>query len=146
MVNIGEIQKLKIKRIRSVGAFLNNKDNGQNKNDVLLPSKEVPAGVSVGDFVEVFIYRDSGDRLIATTRRPKILLGEIAPLEVVDITGIGAFLDWGLEKDLFLPFKEQTTKLQKGIKYLIALYIDKSDRLCGTMRIKDPEDGSGLQN
>ncbi len=91
----------------------------------------------MGDMVEVFIYRDFQDRLTATIRRPKVVLGEIGSLKVVDITKIGAFLDWGLEKDLFLPFKEQSMKLEKGREYLIALYIDKSDRLCGTMKIKD---------
>ncbi|MCF6464987.1 CvfB family protein [Clostridium sp. Cult2] len=137
MFNIGEMQKLEIKRNTSVGAFLNSKNSSRKDEDILLPKKEVPKDANIGDEIEVFIYRDSKDRLIATTRKPKITLGEIGPLKVVDITRIGAFLDWGLEKDLFLPFKEQTMKLEKGREYLIGLYIDKSDRLCGTMRIKD---------
>ena len=95
----------------------------------------MPEGSDIGSKVEVFIYRDSDDRLIATTREPKLVLGEIKALEVKEVTAIGAFLDWGLEKDLFLPFKEQTTKVFPGKSYLVALYIDKSGRLCATMRV-----------
>lgn len=137
MIELGRMQKLEVKRHTSVGAFLNVENSGRKDKDVLLPKKEVPEDLKVGDMVEVFIYRDFQDRLTATTRRPKVILGEIGSLKVVDITKIGAFLDWGLEKDLFLPFKEQSMKLEKGREYLIALYIDKSDRLCGTMKIKD---------
>lgn len=137
MIELGRIQKLEVKRNTSVGVFLNVKDSNKGDKDVLLPKKEVPEGTNVGDVLEVFIYRDFQDRLIATTRKPKVVLGEVGLLKVVDITKIGAFLDWGLEKDLFLPFKEQSMKLEKGREYLIGLYIDKSDRLCGTMKIKD---------
>lgn len=137
MIELGEIQKLKVKRNTSVGAFLGDIDGKRSDEDVLLPRKEVPKDIKVGDMIEVFIYRDSEDRLIATTKRPKLTVGEVGLLKVVDITKIGAFLDWGLEKDLFLPFKEQTMKLTKGNKYLVGLYIDKSDRICATMKIKD---------
>ena len=137
MIELGKMQKLEVKRNTSVGMFLNTKDSGRDEEDVLLPKKEVPEGTKVGDEIEVFIYKDSQDRLISTTKMPKVALGEIAPLQVVDITKIGAFLDWGLEKDLFLPFKEQSVKLEKGREYLIGLYIDKSYRLCGTMKIRD---------
>ncbi len=85
--------------------------------------------------VEVFIYRDSSDRLIATTEEPMLTLGQIGLLRVKEIGKIGAFLDWGLEKDLFLPYKEQTVQVRPGKSYLVALYIDKSKRLCATMRI-----------
>lgn len=136
MIFLGEIQKLKVKRKTSFGVYLTDRE-GNGKEEVLLPKREVPKDIKVGDAVEVFVYRDSEDRLIATTRRPKLTLGEVGLLKVKDITKIGAFLDWGLEKDLFLPFKEQTSKLEKGNKYLVALYIDKSDRLCATMKIKD---------
>lgn len=88
-----------------------------------------------GDPVEVFLYKDSGDRLIATTREPKIMMGQMAVLDVVDVTKVGAFLDWGLEKDLFLPFKQQTAKVKKGDQCLVSLYIDKSGRLCATMKV-----------
>lgn len=137
MIELGKMQELEVKRITSVGAFLNVKDSTREDRDVLLPRKEVPSGTKAGDTLVVFIYRDFQDRLTATTKKPKVVLGEIGLLRVVDITRIGAFLDWGLEKDLFLPFKEQSMKLEKGEEYLIGLYIDKSDRLCGTMKIKD---------
>lgn len=136
MIFLGEIQKLKVKKNTSFGVYLT-EGEGNRKEEVLLPKKEVPEGLKVGDSIEVFVYRDSEDRLIATTRRPKVTLGEVGLLKVKDITKIGAFLDWGLEKDLFLPFKEQTMKLEKGKKYLVGLYIDKSDRLCATMKIRD---------
>ncbi|HHV39196.1 MAG TPA: S1 RNA-binding domain-containing protein [Tepidimicrobium sp.] len=136
MIELGKIQKLEVKRNTSVGAFLNT-GKLERGEDVLLPKKEVPADTIPGDILEVFVYKDSRDRMISTMRRPRITLGEVGLLKVVDITKIGAFLDWGLDKDLFLPFKEQTQKLEKGRKYLIGLYIDKSQRLCGTMKVRD---------
>jgi predicted RNA-binding protein (virulence factor B family) len=106
-----------------------------DKDVVLLPKKEVEPDASVGDTVEVFIYRDSSDRLIATRREPMITLGHTALLRVKEVTRIGAFLDWGLEKDLLLPFHEQTTKLYPGDECVVALYLDKSSRLCATMKV-----------
>ena len=108
---------------------------GTNEERVLLPKKQVPRDIEIGDPIEVFLYKDSSDRLIATTTTPKITLDELAVLEVADTAKIGAFLDWGLEKDLLLPFKEQTSKVKKGDKVLVALYIDKSGRLCATMKV-----------
>lgn len=108
---------------------------GNSQEKVLLPKKQVPEGVEVGDSIEVFLYKDSSDRLIATTNEPKIMLGELAVLTVAATGGIGAFLDWGLEKDLLLPFREQTAPLKKGDQILVALYIDKSQRLCATMKV-----------
>jgi predicted RNA-binding protein (virulence factor B family) len=102
---------------------------------VLLPIKQVPPGKRIGDDVEVFIYRDSRDRLIATTNTPLLSLGQIGELTIVQIGKYGAFLGWGLEKDLMLPFKQQTKKVQEGDRVLVALYIDKSDRLCATMNV-----------
>ena len=110
---------------------------GSEEERVLLPKKQVPADIDLGDPVEVFLYKDSDDRLIATTNEPKIQLGELAVLEVADTGKFGAFLNWGLEKDLFLPFKQQTAKMSKGDRCLVTLYIDKSDRLCATMRVYD---------
>lgn len=133
MLEVGKVQLLKIERITAIGAYLF--DGNDAKNVVLLPEKEVPRNARVGDEMEVFVYRDSKDRLISTTRRPKIQLGEFAALKVADITKVGAFLDWGLEKDLLLPYNEQTTKVLKGRDYLVNLYTDKSDRLCATMKI-----------
>lgn len=134
MIELGKVQKLEVLRMTSVGAYLGAK-NGIEEDDVLLPQNQVTEDIEVGDDIEVFIYKDSEDRRIATTRKPKLTLGEIAPLKVVEITKIGAFLDWGLEKDLFLPFREQTSQIKKGGEYLIGLYLDKSSRLCGTMDV-----------
>lgn len=105
--------------------------------EVLLPNNQVPPDITPGDSLEVFLYRDSEDRLTATTTVPYITLYETAPLKVTDVTNIGAFLDWGLAKDLFLPFKEQTKRVRVGDTVLAALYIDKSDRLCATMHVYD---------
>lgn len=108
---------------------------GTDEERVLLPKKQVPKGVEIGDPVEVFLYKDSDDRLIATTQMPRITLGELAVLNVADTGRIGAFLDWGLPKDLLLPFKEQTAKVSKGDEVLVALYVDKTGRLCATMKV-----------
>lgn len=131
MITIGKYQNLKIKRFASPGAYLSDDETA----DVLLPSKQVPKDAQVGDCLDVFIYRDSDDRIIATTAKPLLTLGEVGVLTVKDVTKIGAFLDWGLEKDLFLPFKEQTRKLKQEDKCMVALYLDKSSRLCATMHI-----------
>lgn len=108
---------------------------GNDEERVLLPGKQVPEGTEIGDSVEVFLYKDSSDRLIATTREPKLMLGEMAVLTVADTNKYGAFLEWGLEKDLFLPFKQQTVRVKKGDKCLVSLYIDKSERLCATTQV-----------
>ncbi|WP_138207918.1 CvfB family protein [Haloimpatiens lingqiaonensis] len=134
MIELGKIQNLEVIRLTPIGVYLNSKED-KSEIDILLPQKQVPEETEVGDEIEVFVYRDSEDRLIATTRKPKINLGEVALLNVVQETKIGAFLDWGLEKDLFLPFNEQTTSVKVGREYLVYLYIDKSDRLCASMRI-----------
>lgn len=133
MIELGKIQTLIIERLAPQGAYLT--DGIDEKKSVLLPIKEVAENAKIKDEVSVFVYRDSKDRLISTTRTPKVTLEEFAPLKVVDITKVGAFLDWGLEKDLLLPYTEQTAKIQKGRTYLTYLYIDKSDRLCATMKI-----------
>lgn len=130
MIQLGEKQILKAVRMKDFGMYV-----GDEQESVFLPRKYVPAGTRVGDSVEVFIYRDSSDRLIATTEGPMLTLGQIGLLQVKEIGKIGAFLDWGLEKDLFLPYKEQTVQVRPGKSYLVALYIDKSKRLCATMRI-----------
>lgn len=135
MINLGEYQELIIKRFTSVGAYLN--EEVEADEDILLPKSQIPKDAKAGDRIKVFVYNDSKDRIIATTNRPKITLGKLAHLVVVDTTKIGSFLDWGLEKDLFLPFAETTGSVEKGKTYLVGLYIDKSDRLCATMKIKD---------
>ncbi|WFA09178.1 S1-like domain-containing RNA-binding protein [Tissierella sp. Yu-01] len=135
MINIGEIQKLKIKRFTSVGAFLN--EDKVEDEDILLPKAQIPEGAKVDDEVEVMVYRDSKDRIIATTNKPKITLGELGHLMVVSSSKIGHFLDWGLEKDLFMPFAETVGHVEKGKTYLVGVYLDKSKRLCATMKVKD---------
>ncbi|NLY44958.1 MAG: S1 RNA-binding domain-containing protein [Tissierella sp.] len=135
MINLGEYQELIIKRFTSVGAYLN--EEIEEDDDILLPKAQIPKDANVGDKIKVFVYNDSKDRVIATINRPKITLGELAHLMVVDTTKIGSFLDWGLEKDLFLPFAETIGSVEKGKEYLVGLYIDKSNRLCATMKIKD---------
>lgn len=131
-MKLGEKQVLTIEKEVDFGVYL-----GTEAEHVLLPKKQVPKGVEPGDPVEVFLYKDSKDRLIATTNEPKITLGGLAVLEVIDTGKNGAFLDWGLEKDLFLPFKEQTASVKKGDHVLVSLYIDKSERLCATMKVYD---------
>ncbi|WP_414732157.1 CvfB family protein [Acetobacterium carbinolicum] len=133
MIEIGKVQTLTIERITPIGAYLS--DGFDTTDVVLLPEKEVQKNAKAGDQIDVFIYRDSKDRLISTTREPKIQLGSFAVLKVADVTKVGAFLEWGLEKDLLLPYNEQTVKVQKGRDYLVNLYADKSDRLCATMKI-----------
>ena len=132
MMKLGKKQVLTIVKKVEFGVYL-----GSDDEKVLLPKKQVPVGIELGDPVEVFLYKDSDDRMIATTNEPKITLGELAVLEVADTNKFGAFLDWGLEKELFLPFKQQTVKVAKGDKCLVSLYIDKSQRLCATMKVYD---------
>lgn len=129
-MKLGEKQILTIEKQVDFGVYL-----GTEEEHVLLPKKQVPKGAGPGDPVEVFLYKDSRDRLIATTNEPKLTLGELAILEVIDTGKNGAFLDWGLEKDLFLPFREQTGSVKKGDHVLVSLYIDKSSRLCATMKV-----------
>ena len=129
-MRLGEKQVLTVVKIVDFGVYL-----GSDEERVLLPKKQVPEGIEAGDPVEVFLYKDSSDRMIATTKEPKITLGQLAVLEVADVGRIGAFLDWGLEKDLLLPFKEQTVKVEKGDRCLVSLYVDKSGRLCATMKV-----------
>lgn len=130
MIKIGERQTLECVRKVDFGVYL-----GKGEESVLLPAKQVPEGLEVSDSIDVFVYRDSKDRLIATTRQPYINMGNMAVLEVKDVTKIGAFLDWGLEKDLLLPFREQTEHVKPGESYLVALYMDKSGRLAATMKV-----------
>jgi len=135
MMKLGEMQELEVAKIVNIGAYLQSEDKEKTEDRVLLPIKQVPAGTKVGDKINVFVYRDSDDKIIATVKKPKITLGEIATLKVVEMSRIGAFLNWGLEKDLFLPFKEQIGDIRLNGEYMVGLYIDKSDRLCATMNL-----------
>lgn len=132
-MKIGEINLLKVARDTPHGIFLVDEDG----EDVLLPGKYLTGDEKEGDIKEVFIYNDSEDRLVATTETPKIKLNEIASLKVIDVTKNGVFLDWGLEKDLLVPFKEQNKKMQLGQSYVVRMYLDEeTDRLVATARIK----------
>lgn len=133
MIELGKKQTLKVIRMKDFGVYLG--ETAESELSVLLPKKQVPEGTKIGADLEVFIYKDSEDRLIATTGVPKLQVGETAVLEVKEVSKIGAFLDMGLEKDLLLPFKEQNHKVRQGEKCLVALYIDKSQRLAATMRV-----------
>ncbi len=130
-VYLGETDPLAVFARKSVG----NTASITDTTDILLPKNEFKEFPKVGDAIEVFIYKDSEDRPIATCVRPKITLGEIALLKCTQVTKIGAFLDWGLKKDLFLPFKEQNGRVAEGDECLVCLYIDKSSRLAATMKV-----------
>lgn len=132
-MQIGTTQRLQVVKRVDFGIYLAEKKDPEHR--VLLPGKQVPEGIREGDELEVFLYKDSQDRLIATTAEPKLTLGKIARLQVKEVTKIGAFLDWGLEKDLFLPFRQQTKKVRPGESCLVGLYTDKSGRLCATMNV-----------
>lgn len=127
---LGKKQMLMMVKEVEFGVYL-----GTEEERVLLPKKQVPEDLEIGDPVEVFLYKDSDDRLIATTNEPALTLGELAVLTVAEVSKFGAFLNWGLEKDLFLPYKEQTTELHAGDTCLVTLYVDKSERLCASMKV-----------
>lgn len=132
-MELGRKQKLTIVKEVEFGVYL--AEEAGDEERVLLPRRQVPAEAAIGDTLEVFLYKDSKDRMIATTNEPKLKLGEVALLRVAQVGKIGAFLDWGLEKELLLPFKEQTAKVREGENCLVSLYIDKSSRLCATMNV-----------
>ncbi len=134
MLRLGEIQELKVVKKVDFGVYLA-EAGGDPEEKVLLPKSQIPADLAVGGSIKCFLYKDSKDRLIATVNTPKLTLGEVGKCRVASVTKIGAFLEWGLEKDLFLPFHEQTFRVKPGDEVLVALYIDKSSRLCATMKI-----------
>jgi len=120
---------------RTVDADARENSRGVIDGEVLLPKGEMTARLDKGDITQCFIYLDSEDRPVATMKRPLLVLGETAVLSCVEVTQLGTFLDWGLKKDLFLPYREQTKRPKQGSKVLVALYIDKSGRLCATMKL-----------
>ena len=140
MIEVGKYRLLRIEKKVDFGVYLcesdelQNGDRAQGRDHVLLPASQVPKGCSVGDELKVFIYRDSKDRKIATTNEPALSVGGLAPLTIKEITRMGGFLDWGLEKDLFLPYAEMVGKPRRGDTVLVRLYADKSDRLCASMK------------
>lgn len=134
MIRLGETQTLEIVKTVDFGVYLAPSKEEQGER-ILLPIKQVPQGSKPGDRIKVFVYRDSKDRLIATTNVPKLQMGQVALLKVAQTGKFGAFLDWGLEKDLMLPFKQQTRRVREGEEVLASMYIDKSGRLCATMNV-----------
>lgn len=132
MIQIGEYNSLEIARHSEPGAYLSDKEG----NEVLLPNKYVPENADIGNNIEVFIYKDSEDRLVATTLTPKAMIDEFAYLEVKDTNQVGAFLDWGLEKDLLVPFREQPRTMEVGKKYVVFVYFDyKTERIVASGKI-----------
>ena len=141
-MNLGTIENLKIRKIVDIGAYLID----ENNNKVLLPKKQIPKGANVGDIVEVFIYKDSKGRLISTTKKPFLTLGNIAKLTVKDINDVGAFLNIGLERDLLLPYSEQTKNVSIGDKIDVIMYLDKSNRLCASMYTNNKDFTKRIKN
>ncbi len=133
-IQLGRTQELIVVKTTDFGVYLNTA-TGEDKNRILLPKAQVPKGTQIGDALNVFVYKDSEDRPIATTLEPELELGQVARLIVKQVTRIGAFLEWGLSKDLLLPFREQLYPVKEGDAVLVALYLDKSERLCATMHV-----------
>lgn len=135
MIKIGEFNKLKIVRKASFGYYLD-AGTGNTSDDILLPNNSaLGAEINIGDEVEAFIYRDSSDRLIATLKKPLAKVGDIAYLKVVSTTKIGSFIDFGLERDILVPFKERLYPLQNDKYYLFYIYLDNTKRIAATTNI-----------
>ncbi len=133
MVEIGKWQTLKVIRSKDFGIYLGTDE--KDKDAVLLPRKQVPEDLKAGGEIRVFVYLDSKDRPIATVNTPLITAGELAILRCASISDIGAFMDWGLEKDILMPYKEMVGKVRENKEYLVYMYIDKSGRPCVSMRL-----------
>jgi predicted RNA-binding protein (virulence factor B family) len=132
-MQLGKINLLTIKRFAPPGAYLID----QQENEILLPNKYLTPEMEEGSEVEVFVMKDSAERMVAVTERPYLLLGDCAYLDVVQVNPYGAFVDWGLDKDLFVPFAEQRQRLEIGDRYLFTLLYDfETDRLFGSMKVK----------
>jgi len=133
MIEIGKLNTLTAQERHEPGYYLIGPDEDDR---ILLPNSAIPDDLKDGDEIEVFVYNDSEDRPIATTLTPKLMLNDFGVLEVKQVTNFGAFLDWGLAKDLLIPFKEQNRKLEEGEKVLVYLYLDEeSDRLVATVKL-----------
>jgi predicted RNA-binding protein (virulence factor B family) len=130
MLEIGKHNLLAVNKITATGASL-----ASDAGEIILPHRHVPAGTKPGDTIDVFVYRDSNDRLIATTRSPKAQVGEFALLEVTDVGPVSAFLDWGLEKDLFVPFSEQAAPMKKGERHVVRVYLDNTGRISASAKL-----------
>lgn len=136
MYKVGEYQTLEVMREFDFGYFLNFQ-SGDDQNDILLPKSDMYESLEIGTEVNVFVYLDAKDRLVATLEKPLAIIGELAYLKVVDKVKFGAFLDIGLIRDIFLPLKEIKFELETGKKYLVYTYLDKSGRMCASTRIYD---------
>lgn len=134
-MELGKIQTLEIARKKDFGVYLVDVGDYDTKGGVLLPIRQVPRDAQIGDKLEVFLYKDSEDRLIATIKQPKLCVGELAALRVKEVSKIGAFVDIGIDKDILLPFKEMEGSPKPADEVLMALYVDRSDRLALSMRI-----------
>ncbi len=133
MIEIGKWQTLKVIRSKDFGVYLAEEQGADDA--VLLPRKQVPDDLKAGGEIRVFVYLDSSDRPIATVNEPLITLGQIAKLRVESVGSIGAFMNWGLEKDILLPFKEMVGKIRENQEYLVYMYMDKSNRPCVSMKL-----------
>lgn len=131
LVKLGRINTLTVVKEVEFGYYL----DGQDLGEILLPNSAVESLLAVDDEVDAFIYKDSEDRLIATLKTPKAQVGEIASLKASAVTSIGAFLDWGLEKELLVPFAEQTERMEEGKSYLVLLYVDVSNRIVASTKL-----------
>lgn len=132
MIELGKYNTLQIVKAVDFGLYL----DGEERGEILLPNEYVPDGCFPDDYLKVFIYFDSEDRIIATTETPNIIVGEFAWMKVVSVSNVGAFLDWGLRKDLLVPFREQQEPMIEGRSYLVYAYVDKStDRIVASSRI-----------
>lgn len=144
-IELGKTQELVVVKETDFGVFLNT-PSGDDSEKILLPRAQVPPDTRLKDVISVFVYKDSEDRPIATTLEPEIELGQVARLFVKEVTSIGAFLEWGLSKDLLLPYKEQLYPVKDGDAVLVTLYVDKSERLCASMKVYEAlRNDSGYQ-
>ncbi|MEG6523603.1 CvfB family protein [Desulfotomaculum sp. 1211_IL3151] len=134
MIQIGKVHKLQVTGKSDCGVHLAD-ENEKGLADILLPKNDLPGKLEIGDTIDVFIYQDLEGKTLATVRKPKLTIGELGFLKVVEITSFGAFLDWGMPKDLLLPLKEQVGVIRKGDFCLVGLYINNSNKICASMRI-----------
>ena len=132
MIEIGRTNKLKVLKELDFGIYL----DGENLGEILMPRRYVPFDCKIGDEIEAFIYFDSEDRIIATTEKPNAQVGEFAMLKVASVNAVGAFLDWGLSKDLLVPFREQKIKMQEGQWHIVYVYVDEeSNRIAASAKL-----------
>lgn len=131
-MELGKVNRLTLVKLVDFGAYL--AEGTKDQERVLLPAKQVPQGIGQGDSLDVFLYKDSSDRLIATTARPLAMVDQFAPMKIKELTKIGAFLDWGLEKDLLLPYRQMLGRVEAGDQILARVYVDKSQRLAASMK------------